>query len=51
MKALFFQLSQINYCVYNKLLKEIKPVTYSSQGNHTGQLDFCTWMTDDSTTG
>ena len=26
-------------------------VAYSSQGNHTGQLDFCNWLADDSTTG
>ena len=30
------------YC-YNELLK-IKFVTYSSQGSHTGQLDFCNWL-------
>ena len=24
-----------------------KSVAYSSQGNHTGQLDFCSWLADD----
>ena len=23
---------------------KIKSVAYSSQGNHTGQLDFCNWL-------
>ena len=32
-------------------LKKIKSVTYSSQGSHAGQLDFCNWQADDSTTG
>jgi len=26
-------------------------VAYSSQGSHTGQLDFCNWLADGSTTG
>ena len=34
-----------------KLLHKIKYVAYSSQGSHTGQLEFCNWLTDDSTTG
>ena len=29
----------------------IKSVAYSSQGCHTGQLDFCNWLADGSTTG
>ena len=29
----------------------INPVSYSSQGSHTSQLDFCNWLTDDSMTG
>ena len=34
------------------LLKlKIKSVAYSSQGSHTGQLDFYNWLADDSTTG
>ena len=24
--------------------KKIKSVAYSSQGSHTGQLDFCNWL-------
>ena len=36
--------------VYNKKNKKIKSVAYSSQGSHTGQLDFCNWLADDSTT-
>ena len=35
----------------NSLLKKIKSVAYSSQGSHTGQLDFCNWLADGSTTG
>ena len=31
-------------------LIKIKSVAYSSQGNHTGQLDFCNWLADGSTT-
>ena len=30
---------------------KIKSVAYSSQGNRTGQLDFCNWLADDSVTG
>ena len=30
--------------------KNIKSVAYSSQGGHTGQLDFCNWLADGSTT-
>ena len=26
------------------LKKKIKPVAYSSQGSHTGELDFCNWL-------
>ena len=33
------------------LIKKIKSVAYSCQGNHTGQLDFCNWLADGSTTG
>ena len=29
----------------------IKYVAYSSQGSHTGQLDFCNLLADGSTTG
>ena len=29
----------------------IKNVTYSSRESHTGQLDYCNWLTDGSTTG
>ena len=25
-------------------------MAYSSQGSHTGQLDFCNWLADDSMT-
>ena len=32
-------------------LKLIKSVAYSSQWSHTGQLDFCNWLADGSTTG
>ena len=32
-------------------IKKIKSVAYSSQGSHTGQLDFCNWLADSSTTG
>ena len=38
----------------NKLtpvIKKVKFVAYSSQGSHTGQLDFCNWLADGSTTG
>ena len=28
-----------------------KSVAYSSQGSHTGQLDFCNWQADGSTMG
>ena len=30
---------------------KIKYVAYSSQGSHTGQLDFCIWLADGSKTG
>ena len=30
---------------------KIKSVDYSSQGSHTGQLDFCNGLADSSTTG
>ena len=30
---------------------KIKSVAYSSQGSHTGLLDFCNWLADGSTTG
>ena len=30
---------------------KIKSVAYSSQGSHTGQLDFCNWLADGSATG
>ena len=33
-----------NVALYNK------SVDYSSQGSHTGQLVFCNWLADDSTT-
>ena len=33
------------------ITKKIKSMAYSSQGNHIGQLDFCNWMADGSTTG
>ena len=32
-------------------LKIKKSVAYSSQGSHTGQLDFCNWLTNGSPTG
>ena len=35
---------------YSQTLK-IKSVAYSSQGSHTGQLHFCNWLADGSTTG
>ena len=31
--------------------KKIKSEAYSSQGSHTGYLDFCNWLADGSTTG
>ena len=33
------------------LIKKIKSLVYSSQGSYTGQLDFCNWLADGSTTG
>ena len=33
------------------IIKTIKSVTYISQGSHTGQVDFCNWLADGSTTG
>ena len=35
----------------DKIKKNIKSVAYSSQGSHTGQLDFCNWLVDGSMTG
>ena len=32
-------------------LLKVKSVAYSSQGSHTGQLDFCNWLADGITTG
>ena len=32
-------------------IKLIKSVAFSSQGSHTGQLDFCNQLVDSSTTG
>ena len=34
-----------------KKLKKNKSVAYSSQESKTGQLDFCNWLADGSTTG
>ena len=34
-----------------KIKKLIKSVAYGTQGSHTGQLDFCNWLADGSTTG
>ena len=34
-----------------KLKKKIKSVAYSSQRSQNGQLDFCNWLADGSTTG
>ena len=31
--------------------KKIKSMAYSPQGSHTGQLDFCSRLADDSTAG
>ena len=31
--------------------KKKKYVAYSSQGSQYGQLDFCNWLADSSTTG
>ena len=39
---IFFLYIQLNY---------IKSVAYRSQGSHSGQLDFCNWLTDSSTIG
>ena len=36
---------------YRLLILKIKSVAYISQGSHTGQLDFCNWLADGSTTG
>ena len=37
---------------FSKIYKiKIKSVAYSFQGGHIGQLDFCNWQADDSTTG
>ena len=33
------------------LTRDHYSVAYSSQGSHTGQLDFCNWLADGSTTG
>ena len=30
--------------LYVQYIKKIKSVAYSSEGNHTGQLDFCDWQ-------
>ena len=38
-------------CVNNHHLKLNESVAYSSQGSHTGQLDFCNWLADGSTMG
>ena len=35
----------------NTIKNIIKYVAYSSQGSHTGQLDFCNWLADDNTMG
>ena len=39
----------VEYQTYIQYWK--KSVAYSSQGSHTGQLYFCNWLADDSTTG
>ena len=36
--------------MYILLKIKIKSVAYSSQGSHTGQLDFRNWLADGSTT-
>ena len=35
--------------IENRIKKQY--VTYSSQGSHTGQLDFCRWLADGGVTG
>ena len=39
-----------NYRTIYDNLKQIKSVAYSPQGSHTGQLEFCKWLVDGSTT-
>ena len=41
------KLRELIFCI--KLKIKMKYVAYSSQGSHTGQLDFCNWLADDST--
>ena len=36
-----------DFIIYIAFWFKIKSVAYSSQGSHTGQLDFCTWLVDD----
>ena len=36
----------INNNKNNILIKLIKSVAYSTQGSHTGQLNFCKWQAD-----
>ena len=44
--------SGITLCIRIFVIKfKIKSVAYSSQGSDTGQLDFCNWLADGSTTG
>ena len=41
-------LQELPNILYPQLMK---PVTNNSQGNHTGQLDYCKSLADDNTTG
>ena len=52
-RFVFLQSSNMltNACCSNNNFFKYKKVAYSSQGSHTGQLDFCNWLADDSTTG
>ena len=45
------RLSLHRYVIYNNNKNKNKSVAYSSQGSHTGQLDFYNWLADGSTTG
>ena len=47
-RILILEFIQTRYTLYKYKKKSL---AYSSQGSHTGQLDFCNWLADSSTMG
>ena len=50
-KQFYIDSKMITVLQRKNITLKIKSVAYSSQGSHTGQLDFFNWLADGSTTG